>query len=97
MSCEAVFLFGRLCRYGPDCTQRFLSESGLRLVVRSHEGPDAREKRTDMLPMSVGFTVDHSVDAGLLVTLFSAPDYPQFQATFPLSEHIIDAMGVVWS
>eukprot|EP00899_Mesostigma_viride_P022497 jgi/Mesvir1/3431/Mv11929-RA.1 len=66
--------------YGPDCTQQFLTENGLRLVVRSHEGPDARERRPEMQSMEGGFAIDHSVAAGALVTLFSAPDYPQFQA-----------------
>jgi len=42
-------------------------------------GPDAREKRPDMLPMSGGYTIDHQVKSGMLLTLFSAPDYPQFQ------------------
>eukprot|EP00163_Fabomonas_tropica_P000071 TRINITY_DN1005_c3_g1_i1.p1 TRINITY_DN1005_c3_g1~~TRINITY_DN1005_c3_g1_i1.p1 ORF type:complete len:103 (-),score=13.35 TRINITY_DN1005_c3_g1_i1:36-344(-) len=32
-----------------------------------------------MPPMSTGFSVDHDVGEGILVTLFSAPDYPQFQ------------------
>eukprot|EP00245_Coleochaete_scutata_P004177 TRINITY_DN1644_c0_g2_i1.p1 TRINITY_DN1644_c0_g2~~TRINITY_DN1644_c0_g2_i1.p1 ORF type:complete len:477 (-),score=70.18 TRINITY_DN1644_c0_g2_i1:341-1771(-) len=65
--------------FGPDITQEFLSQHGLKLIVRSHEGPDAREKRANMQPMDEGFTIDHVVDAGQLITLFSAPDYPQFQ------------------
>eukprot|EP00246_Nothoceros_aenigmaticus_P007504 TRINITY_DN2135_c0_g1_i1.p1 TRINITY_DN2135_c0_g1~~TRINITY_DN2135_c0_g1_i1.p1 ORF type:complete len:163 (-),score=17.43 TRINITY_DN2135_c0_g1_i1:257-700(-) len=51
----------------------------MQLIVRSHEGPDARDRRSDMADMSKGYTIDHQVDAGKLVTLFSAPDYPQFQ------------------
>lgn len=47
--------------------------------MRSHEGPDARDKRPDMEAMNKGYTVDHVVKAGKLITLFSAPDYPQFQ------------------
>ncbi|KAJ7547212.1 hypothetical protein O6H91_08G075400 [Diphasiastrum complanatum] len=66
--------------FGPDCTQEFLQKHRLKLIVRSHEGPDAREKRTDMKSMDNGYTIDHVVDAGKLITLFSAPDYPQFQA-----------------
>ncbi|KAH7847974.1 hypothetical protein Vadar_032241 [Vaccinium darrowii] len=31
--------------------------------------------------MDVGYTIDHVVESGKLITLFSAPDYPQFQAT----------------
>ncbi|KAL2652712.1 hypothetical protein R1flu_020840 [Riccia fluitans] len=65
--------------WGPDCTQEFMEKNNIKLIVRSHEGPDAREKRPEMAPMSKGFTVDHIVKAGKLVTLFSAPDYPQFQ------------------
>lgn len=29
--------------------------------------------------MDQGYTIDHVVDSGKLITLFSAPDYPQFQ------------------
>ncbi|GBG93016.1 hypothetical protein CBR_g58154 [Chara braunii] len=65
--------------FGPDITEEFLEKNHLRLIVRSHEGPDAREQRPDMLPMSHGYTVDHTVKSGKLMTLFSAPDYPQFQ------------------
>jgi serine/threonine-protein phosphatase 5 len=32
-----------------------------------------------MEAMDKGYTVDHVVKAGKLITLFSAPDYPQFQ------------------
>lgn len=41
------------------CLQRFLRENGLQLVIRSHEGPDARYDRDDMPPMIPGFSVDH--------------------------------------
>lgn len=51
----------------------------MQLIVRSHEGPDARDKRPEMDPMNKGYTIDHVVKAGKLITLFSAPDYPQFQ------------------
>lgn len=51
--------------------QRFLTENGLRLVLRSHEGPDAREGREDgMQPMTAGYTVDHDTPAGKLMTVF---------------------------
>lgn len=49
------------------------------LIIRSHEGPDAREKRPGFGGMEEGYTVDHVVESGKLITLFSAPDYPQFQ------------------
>ena len=66
-----------LC-FGPDITERFLRQNGLGLVLRSHEGPDARECRDDMKNMLGGYTVDHCTEAGNLCTVFSAPDYPQF-------------------
>ncbi|CAG9464490.1 unnamed protein product [Pedinophyceae sp. YPF-701] len=66
--------------YGPDYTERFLAENGLGLILRSHEGPDARMNRDDgMEMMQDGYTVDHEGKTGRLVTVFSAPDYPQFQ------------------
>ncbi|EPS60687.1 hypothetical protein M569_14115, partial [Genlisea aurea] len=67
--------------WGPDCTEEFLKKFDLKLIIRSHEGPDARDKRSDLGGMEMGYTVDHSVESGKLITLFSAPDYPQFQAT----------------
>ncbi|XP_058185345.1 serine/threonine-protein phosphatase 7 long form homolog [Rhododendron vialii] len=71
--------FGLL--WGPDCTEEFLKNSNLKLIIRSHEGPDARKKRPDLGGMDEGYTIDHVVESGKLITLFSAPDYPQFQAT----------------
>lgn len=67
--------------WGPDCTEEFLKRYHLKLIIRSHEGPDAREKRNGLTGMDNGYTIDHEVQSGKLVTLFSAPDYPQFQAT----------------
>lgn len=65
--------------FGPDVTNRFMEDNNLRLIIRSHEGPDAREKRPEMGPVTRGYSVDQQVHAGMLVTLFSAPNYPQFQ------------------
>ncbi|KAJ7944015.1 Serine/threonine-protein phosphatase [Quillaja saponaria] len=67
--------------WGPDCTEEFLKKHQLKLIIRSHEGPDAREKRDGFAGMDEGYTIDHVVESGKLITLFSAPDYPQFQAT----------------
>ncbi|KAI3462279.1 hypothetical protein Pfo_018942 [Paulownia fortunei] len=67
--------------WGPDCTEEFLKKFNFKLIIRSHEGPDARDKRPDLGGMDVGYTIDHIVESGKLITLFSAPDYPQFQAT----------------
>ncbi|CAA0823293.1 Serine/threonine-protein phosphatase 7 [Striga hermonthica] len=65
--------------WGPDCTEAFLKKFNLKLIIRSHEGPDARDKRPDLGGMDLGYTIDHTVESGKLITLFSAPDYPQFQ------------------
>ncbi|KAG2243777.1 hypothetical protein Bca52824_094381 [Brassica carinata] len=67
--------------WGPDCTEEFLKKYELKLIIRSHEGPDAREKRDGLGGMDIGYTIDHNVESGKLITIFSAPDYPQFQAT----------------
>lgn len=67
--------------WGPDYTQEFLKKNNLKLIIRSHEGPDAREKRPGLGGMDEGYTIDHVVESGKLITVFSAPDYPQFQAT----------------
>jgi serine/threonine-protein phosphatase 5 len=63
--------------FGPEVTEKFLEDNGLRLIIRSHEGPDARESRPEMQNMLEGYTIDHQSDAGKLMTVFSAPDYPQ--------------------
>lgn len=67
--------------WGPDYTEEFLKKNNLKLIIRSHEGPDAREKRPGLGGMDEGYTIDHVVQSGKLITVFSAPDYPQFQAT----------------
>ncbi|KAH1206093.1 Serine/threonine-protein phosphatase 7 [Glycine max] len=59
------------------------------LIIRSHEGPDAREKRDGFEGMDEGYTIDHVVDSGKLVTVFSAPDYPQFQASISHSPCLV--------
>jgi len=46
--------------FGPDVTKEFLDTNGLSMVVRSHEVKDE------------GYLVEHG---GLLVTVFSAPNY----------------------
>ena len=49
-------------------------ENGLKLVLRSHEGPDARFERDDMASMQEGWTTDHVVEAGRLLTVFRHAD-----------------------
>jgi serine/threonine-protein phosphatase 5 len=51
--------------FGPDITQQFLEAHNLQLIVRSHEGPDARCGREDMQSMQEGFTLDHNTPAGM--------------------------------
>ncbi|KAL6134652.1 hypothetical protein ACLB2K_066880 [Fragaria x ananassa] len=63
--------------WGPDCTEAFLRQSNLKLIIRSHEGPDVRENQDDFGDMPSGYSVDHVGESGKLYTLFSAPDYPQ--------------------
>ena len=50
--------------------QRFLTENSLRLILRSHEGPDARVDREDLASMENGYTLDHDTPAGKLFTVF---------------------------
>ncbi|KAI7845863.1 hypothetical protein COHA_000597 [Chlorella ohadii] len=69
-------------RFGPDVTEAFLRDNGLRCILRGHEGPDSRVQRPDMQPMSGGWTLDHNTPAGKLYTVFSAPCYPQFRDSF---------------
>ncbi|RDX62247.1 Serine/threonine-protein phosphatase 7, partial [Mucuna pruriens] len=65
--------------WGPDCTETFLKQHNLKLIIRSHEGPDARAGRDDDFgDMLSGYSIDHDGESGKLYTLFSAPDYPQF-------------------
>ncbi|MEW5312630.1 MAG: hypothetical protein WDW38_004250 [Sanguina aurantia] len=64
--------------FGPDITKAFLLDNKLRLVLRSHEGPDARDRRNELPNMLQGHSLDHETSAGNLMTVFSAPDYPQF-------------------
>lgn len=78
--------------FGPDVTQAFLEANKLKLIIRSHEGPDARWKREGMQDMNKGHSLDHDTPEGKLMTVFSAPDYPQFQ---PSSEDRFNNLGAV--
>jgi len=74
--------------FGPDVTAAFLAASNLRLVLRSHEGPDARDGRAcdGMAGVLGGYAVDHAGPGGRLCTVFSAPDYPMFQQQAPCDD-----------
>uniref|UniRef100_A0A1J3EXQ7 Serine/threonine-protein phosphatase 7 long form-like protein n=1 Tax=Noccaea caerulescens TaxID=107243 RepID=A0A1J3EXQ7_NOCCA len=63
--------------WGPDCTAKFLQDNDLKLIIRGKEAPDQRAKRDGFAPMDEGYAKDHEG----LITLFSAPDHPQFQDT----------------
>ncbi|KAG4955483.1 hypothetical protein JHK85_041863 [Glycine max] len=65
-------------RWGLDCTEAFLKQHNLKLIIRSQEGPDARAGRDEFGDMLSGYSIDHDGESGKLYTLFSAPDYPQF-------------------
>ena len=70
---------GPYATFGPDATKEFMTANGVALILRSHEGPDAREDRPELPNVQEGFCVDHHVEGvGKLCTVFSAPDYPQF-------------------
>jgi hypothetical protein len=45
--------------------QEFLSVNGLSLILRSHEGPDARDKRSDLGQVLNGYALDHDVPGEL--------------------------------
>lgn len=64
--------------WGPDSTEAFLKLSNLKLIIRSHEGPDSRDGKIDFDDMIMGYSTDHDIESGKLYTLFSAPDFPQF-------------------
>ncbi|CAL8460824.1 g355 [Coccomyxa elongata] len=81
--------------FGPEITQEFLGANGLRLILRSHEGPDARWGREDLPGMKEGFSIDHVTPAGCLMTVFSAPDYPQFQTDGQERYHNLGAVAVL--
>ncbi|CAH8357435.1 unnamed protein product [Eruca vesicaria subsp. sativa] len=63
--------------WGADCTESFLKQSNLKMIIRSHEGPDARSDREDMENMLRGYSVDHEVESGKLCTIFSASNLSQ--------------------
>ena len=51
--------------FGPDKTEEFLRDNDVRLIVRSHEGPDARYNADNgMAQMDTGYTLDHDTPAG---------------------------------
>ncbi|CAA7026233.1 unnamed protein product [Microthlaspi erraticum] len=63
--------------WGADCTESFLKQSNLKMIIRSHEGPDARADREDMGNMLSGYSADHEVESGKLYTIFSASMFSQ--------------------
>lgn len=54
--------------------QAFLSSNKLKLIIRSHEGPDARHKRPEndrMPPVDDGFSIDHETPSTVASSLLS--------------------------
>ncbi|KFK25370.1 hypothetical protein AALP_AA8G104600 [Arabis alpina] len=68
--------------WGADCTETFLKQSNLKMIIRSHEGPDARADREDMGNMLSGYSVDHEVESGKLYTIFSASNFSQVSRNY---------------
>eukprot|EP00871_Galdieria_phlegrea_P000960 jgi/Galph1/1865/GphlegSOOS_G545.1 len=44
--------------FGPDITKQFLRSNHISYIIRSHEGPDAREKRKDFPGLIEGHSID---------------------------------------
>ncbi|EFJ07602.1 hypothetical protein SELMODRAFT_185987 [Selaginella moellendorffii] len=65
--------------FGPDCTQEFMDKHKLKLIVRSHEGPDARQKRPEMASMDKGYTIDHVVRLESSSLCSVLPTIPSFR------------------
>ena len=73
----------------PALLQQFLVENKLKLILRSHEGPDARFKRDDMPPVDKGYALDHDCQSMLLpacaLPSYTAIDWlPAFSSLFVL-------------
>ena len=61
--------------YSRPCTlhlQAFLEANHLKLIIRSHEGPDARWKREGMQDMSKGHSLDHVTPGRILLHMLHA-------------------------
>ncbi|TXG68539.1 hypothetical protein EZV62_003474 [Acer yangbiense] len=71
--------------WGPDYTETFLRENHLKLIIRSHKGPDARAGQDVSRNILNGYSKDHDVVSGKLFTLFSAPSYPQVSDSLDVS------------
>lgn len=75
-------------QFGPAQTREFMEREKVKLIIRSHEGPDARHDRPEMPSIMDGFCVDHDLgEVGKLCTLFSAPNYPQFVEADDIRHH----------
>ncbi|XP_020599921.1 serine/threonine-protein phosphatase 7 isoform X2 [Phalaenopsis equestris] len=82
--------------WGPDCSEYFLSKYQLKLIIRSHEGPDARDKRHDMKGIQDGYAIDHEAtdvrykNRGAYIVLqppdFATPEFHTFEAVKPRPE-----------
>lgn len=76
--------------YLDSYVQRFLVENGLKLILRSHEGPDARFERDDMAGMQDGWTLDHQTPAGNLLTVFRYLTQPRVKEEGGLEQGLLE-------
>ncbi|EME29670.1 serine/threonine protein phosphatase [Galdieria sulphuraria] len=70
--------------FGPDVTMQFLRSNRLHFLIRSHEGPDAREKRTEFPLLTQGYSVDFKCLKKVSSPLSSSPpSKTPFTTTIP--------------
>ena len=68
--------------------QAFLEANNLKLIIRSHEGPDARWKREGMQDMNKGHSLDHVTPGKPL-----CPSVSHTQYRWPCFTAHVDAMA----
>lgn len=61
--------------YGSGAVDAFLKREYLGMIVRAHEGPDARKQRPEMDDMMKGYSCDLETPSGPLITMFSSANY----------------------
>lgn len=61
--------------FGETSVDFFFRDNHLHGMIRAHEGPDMRERRTDMQSMCDGYSIDIDLPSGFVATVFSASNY----------------------